>query len=64
METSAKSGLNIDKLLNKIAIDVYESIKKEEEIKEIEKNNGRISLDREDLEVEDNEKRKTKKKYC
>ena len=33
METSAKSGLNIDKLLNKIAIDVYESTKKEEEIK-------------------------------
>ena len=65
METSAKSGLNIDKLLNKIAIDVYESTKKEEEIEEIEKkNNGRISLTKEDLGNEDNEQSIKKKSCC
>ena len=64
METSAKSGLNIDNLLNRIAIDVYESTLKEEEIEEIEKNTGRISLKKEDLGDEDNEQGKIKKRRC
>ena len=64
METSAKSGYNIDKLLNKIAIDVYEGIKIEEEKEEIEKNSGRISLDREDLGGDGNAQRSKNKKKC
>ena len=63
METSAKSGFNIENLLNKIGIDIYESNKKEEEIK---KNNGRISLERENLDKPKKEEvqKKMKKKNC
>ena len=65
MESSAKSGLNIDNLLNRIAIDVYEStIIEEENEEEIEKNNGRISLEKEDFKEDKINERKKKKKEC
>ena len=65
METSALSGLNINNLLNKIAIDVYEDIKIEEEKEEeIEKNNGRINLEKEDLGEDKRLKKKKGHKKC
>ena len=61
METSAKTGSNIINLLDKIAINIYEKIKVEEEIYN-KKNEGRFSLKKEDL---DNKMKSKKKKiFC
>ena len=57
MEVSVKSGFNAEIILDRIAIDAYENSQNEKEIQ-----NGRISLAREDL-IMDNEI-KRKKKFC
>ena len=59
IETSSKTGFNIKKLINQMAIYIYEMEDRNEKLRQ-----GKIRLEKEDLEKNNDKNKKKKKKKC